>query len=997
MAHIREVMAMGVASPLARMLGSNRQTTVIAGGSSQDDATPLIVNYALIQSLVAGGGVRLGPATGSAIAALYNSGPAAVNLYPAEDDAFQDQAPNLPLALAPGQSALAVPSIDRWIVSLQGAGAGGGIAEAPSDGSWYGRHNAAWSPVLGLDGGTMTGALTLAGDPAAPMQPATKNYVDLLGGLVAPRNSPTFTGVPRAPTAALADNSTQIATTAYVQAQGYLTAIALAGDLAGSGASPLAATVVGLQGRALSAAAPANGQVLGWSAANNNWAPIPAPPAAAGGSPGQLQWNSAGSLAGLVMAGDATLDTASGNLTLIAVNPNIGTFQGLSIDGKGRVIAAANMNYAPLASPLFTGAPTAPTPATGNNSTALATTAFVKAQGYLTANQAITLSGDASGTGATAIPVTLAAVNANIGAFQGLTVNAKGLVTAAVNMNYAPLASPAFTGAPTAPSPATADNSTALATTAFVKAQGYPPVPVSVANGGTGLVSGTSGGIPYYSAAGTMASSAQLAANALIAGGGAGAAPASATHWSLPGGAAGTLLLVNANAAAAPAASFATGMQIVGADGGNAAFQGDSTGGGSVYLLGRAAGGTAAAPAPTPAGQIVLRVSAGGYDGTAYRSNAAAVDLLADENWSATARGTRLAFWTTPDGTTAAINNMQLANDGGLSLPASALSHGSGTVTTAAPGGFYVGSSAVASGLTNSALRLNLTTAGLALPGAGGAPTVQLAGADNGVATVIGEGFGTGFGLFVGRQTGGTSAAPAATAGGQPMARFAARGYDTTWLGVDSARVEMVASETFSTAGHGARLNFATTAAGTTTLTNRLAIEHDGGVMAPPNVAGGSPGPGAFNVSGGYYIGGVNVTPGQSAASQTATANPAGTTQTTPRMMGLAGAITLKFTGRAWVTITGDVFNATAGDGATIQLSYGTGTAPANGGALAGTQIGARVNYIAASTAEKVPFSLTALVTGLVNNTAYWLDAAVAAITGGTATIENTVISAREF
>ena len=37
----------------------------------------------------------------------------------------------------------------------------------------------------------------------------------------------------------------------------------------------------------------------------------------------------------------------------------------------------------------------------------------------------------------------------------------------------APLASPAFTGAPTAPTPATADSSTSLATTSFVKAQGY--------------------------------------------------------------------------------------------------------------------------------------------------------------------------------------------------------------------------------------------------------------------------------------------------------------------------------------------------------------------------------------------------------------------------------------------------------------------------------------------------------------------------------------------
>lgn len=39
----------------------------------------------------------------------------------------------------------------------------------------------------------------------------------------------------------------------------------------------------------------------------------------------------------------------------------------------------------------------------------------------------------------------------------------------------APLASPTFTGTPKSVTPATADNSTLIATTAFVKAQGYAP------------------------------------------------------------------------------------------------------------------------------------------------------------------------------------------------------------------------------------------------------------------------------------------------------------------------------------------------------------------------------------------------------------------------------------------------------------------------------------------------------------------------------------------
>jgi len=51
-------------------------------------------------------------------------------------------------------------------------------------------------------------------------------------------------------------------------------------------------------------------------------------------------------------------------------------------------------------------------------------------------------------------------------------------------------------------------------------------VAVAVNRGGTGLSSGTSGGVPYFSSTSTMASSAALAQYSVIVGGGAGAAPA---------------------------------------------------------------------------------------------------------------------------------------------------------------------------------------------------------------------------------------------------------------------------------------------------------------------------------------------------------------------------------------------------------------------------------------------------------------------------------------
>jgi hypothetical protein len=56
---------------------------------------------------------------------------------------------------------------------------------------------------------------------------------------------------------------------------------------------------------------------------------------------------------------------------------------------------------------------------------------------------------------------------------------------------------------------------------------GWKTTPVSA--GGTGLTSGTSGGIPYYSSSSAITSSAVLAASALVIGGGAGAAPSTTT------------------------------------------------------------------------------------------------------------------------------------------------------------------------------------------------------------------------------------------------------------------------------------------------------------------------------------------------------------------------------------------------------------------------------------------------------------------------------------
>jgi len=147
-------------------------------------------------------------------------------------------------------------------------------------------------------------------------------------------------------------------------------------------------------------------------------------------------------------------------------SPTVGQVFGQWLWDGGKWGPTAGGGAAPINSPSFTGDPKAPTPATADHDTSIATTAFVKAQGYLLNNQVITLSGDLSGSGATAITTTLATV--------------------------------------------------------------------PVTKGGTGLTGGTSGGIPYYSGAAAITSSAALAAGQVVTGGGAGAAPATIANGQLP-------------------------------------------------------------------------------------------------------------------------------------------------------------------------------------------------------------------------------------------------------------------------------------------------------------------------------------------------------------------------------------------------------------------------------------------------------------------------------
>lgn len=114
--------------------------------------------------------------------------------------------------------------------------------------------------------------------------------------------------------------------------------------------------------------------------------------------------------------------------------------------------ADPHTQYATKASPTFTGTPKAPTAAAGNNTTQLATTAFVQAALIALVNGA---------------PATLDTLK-EIAAAINNDPNFSTTINNALALK-APLASPALTGTPTAPTAAQTVNNTQIATTAFVK------------------------------------------------------------------------------------------------------------------------------------------------------------------------------------------------------------------------------------------------------------------------------------------------------------------------------------------------------------------------------------------------------------------------------------------------------------------------------------------------------------------------------------------------
>ena len=128
--------------------------------------------------------------------------------------------------------------------------------------------------------------------------------------------------------------------------------------------------------------------------------------------------------------------------------------QGQNLTNRTEYLKAELLLHALINSPAFTGQPTTPTPTFGTNTMQIANTAFVQA--------AITALINTS-------PAALDTLN-ELATALGNDPNFATTITNALALKAA-LASPAFTGTPTAPTAAAGTNTTQLATTAFLTGQ----------------------------------------------------------------------------------------------------------------------------------------------------------------------------------------------------------------------------------------------------------------------------------------------------------------------------------------------------------------------------------------------------------------------------------------------------------------------------------------------------------------------------------------------
>jgi hypothetical protein len=90
--------------------------------------------------------------------------------------------------------------------------------------------------------------------------------------------------------------------------------------------------------------------------------------------------------------------------------------------------------------------------------------------------------------------------------------------------------------------------------------------------------------------------------------------------------------------------------------------------GAAAQMVARRAQGTAAAPAAVTTGLALGVFGGAGHTGSGFSGASASMQVLATENWTATARGSRISFLTTANGSATALTRMTIADDGNVGI-----------------------------------------------------------------------------------------------------------------------------------------------------------------------------------------------------------------------------------------------------------------------------------------------------------------------------------------
>jgi hypothetical protein len=122
--------------------------------------------------------------------------------------------------------------------------------------------------------------------------------------------------------------------------------------------------------------------------------------------------------------------------------------------------------------------------------------------------------------------------------------------------------------------------------------------------------------------------------------------------------------------------------------------------------------------------------------------------------------------------------------------------------------------------------------------------------------------------------------------------------------------------------------------------------------------------------------------------------SPPGTTNPALTMMGLGSAYTPQSSGNVLVTVSGQAENDTNGDAVQYGGRWGTGNAPTNGTPATGTRFGPNSDPTIGPFGANVPgaFSFTDILPATAG-VQLWVDLAIAAVTGGTASVKGINVS----